>query len=80
MASAHRPVADDGEVPDTLSANDVSLIDVRLDGHDLAALVRILGSRGDDDALFTALILSALNGHGDGDAVVSADDPLPISA
>lgn len=55
-------------------------IDVRLDGHDLAALQRILGTRGDDDALFTALMLGAVNGHGDGDAAVSADDPLPIPA
>lgn len=53
-------------------------IDVGMDAHDLAALNRVLGNSGDDGALFTALMLGALNGYGK--SRVRADAPLRVPA
>lgn len=49
-------------------------IDVRLDGHDHAAFERILRGGAEAGILFTALMMGALNGHGE--TVAQADDPL----
>lgn len=53
-------------------------IDVDMDAHDLAALNRVVGDSGDDGALFTALMLGALNGYPG--SQVRADDPLRMPA
>lgn len=53
-------------------------IDVRLDAHDHAALERILLTGGEVGSLFTALMLTAVNGAST--SAVSATDPLLMSA
>lgn len=53
-------------------------IDVRLDAHDHAALERILRTGGEAGPLFTALMLSAINGPGPKSA--SADGPILMTA
>lgn len=53
-------------------------IDVRLDAHDHVALERILRTGGEAGPLFTALMLSTVNGTSAGE--VSAADPLLIPA
>lgn len=53
-------------------------VDVQLDAHDHAALERILRAGGEAGPLFTALMLSAVNGTGA--KTISAGDPLLMTA
>lgn len=62
----------------TTSPEHVVSIDVRLDAHDHAARERIFHTGGEVGPLFTALMLTAVNGIST--SSVSAAGPLLISA